>query len=76
MAVLWFSPGSPVSSINKTDRHNITEILLKVVLSMIKPTTKKQSLTFIFIFVHFIIAIKCSSFCFVVIFFYGIYSGY
>ena len=23
----WFSPGSPVSSINKTDRHDITEIL-------------------------------------------------
>jgi hypothetical protein len=27
----WFSPGTPVSSTNKTDRHNITEILLKVV---------------------------------------------
>jgi len=26
----WFSPGPPVSSTNKTDRHNITEILLKV----------------------------------------------
>jgi hypothetical protein len=24
----WFSPGTPVSSINKTDRHDITEILL------------------------------------------------
>jgi hypothetical protein len=22
----WFSPGPPVSSTNKTDRHNITEI--------------------------------------------------
>jgi hypothetical protein len=31
----WFSPGTPVSSINKTDRHNITEILLKVALSII-----------------------------------------
>jgi len=29
----WFSSGSPVSSTNKTDRHNITEILLKVVLN-------------------------------------------
>jgi hypothetical protein len=28
-----FSPGSPLSSINKTDRHDITEILFKVVLS-------------------------------------------
>jgi hypothetical protein len=26
----WFTPGTPVSSTNKTDRHNITEILLKV----------------------------------------------
>ena len=29
----WFSPGTPVSSTNKTDRHDITEILLKVALS-------------------------------------------
>jgi len=26
----WFSPGTPVSSTNKTARHDITEILLKV----------------------------------------------
>jgi hypothetical protein len=26
----WFSPGPPVSSNNKTDRHHINEILLKV----------------------------------------------
>jgi len=26
----WFTPGTPVSSTNKTDRHDITEILLKV----------------------------------------------
>ena len=31
----WFSPCPPVSSINKTDRHDITEILLKVVLNTI-----------------------------------------
>ena len=28
----WFSPGTLVSSTNKTDRHGITEILLKVAL--------------------------------------------
>jgi hypothetical protein len=28
------SPGTPVSSNNKTDRHEITEILLKVALSI------------------------------------------
>jgi hypothetical protein len=29
---LWFSPGTLVSSTNKTDHHNITEILLNLVL--------------------------------------------
>jgi hypothetical protein len=31
----WFSPGTSVSSINKTARHNITEIVLKVALNTI-----------------------------------------
>ena len=31
----WFSPCTPVSSTNKTDRNDITEILLKVVLNTI-----------------------------------------
>ena len=31
----WFSPGSPVSSTNKTDRHDLTEILLKVSINTI-----------------------------------------
>jgi hypothetical protein len=29
----WFSPGTPVSSTNKTGRHDIAEILLKVALN-------------------------------------------
>jgi hypothetical protein len=33
-----FSPCPPISSINKTDRHDITEILLKVALNTIKQT--------------------------------------
>ena len=33
----WFSPGTPVSSTNKIDCHDITEILLKVALNTIKP---------------------------------------
>ena len=36
----WFSPGTLVYSTNKTDRHDITEILLKVALNTIKPTNK------------------------------------
>ena len=34
-AGLWFSPGTPVSSTNKPDCHNIAEILLKVTLNTI-----------------------------------------
>jgi len=31
----WFSPGTSVSSTNKADRHDITQILLTVALSII-----------------------------------------
>ena len=31
----WFSPGTPVSFTNKTDRHDITEKLLKMALNTI-----------------------------------------
>ena len=34
----WFYPDHPVFSSNKTDHHDITEILLKVTLSTIKQT--------------------------------------
>jgi hypothetical protein len=34
----WFSPGTLVSPTNKTRRHNITEILLKVALNTINQT--------------------------------------
>jgi hypothetical protein len=36
----WFSLGTPVSSTNKTDHHNITEILLKMALNTIKSTNQ------------------------------------
>ena len=39
----WFSPGTSVSSTNKTDRHDITEILLKVVLNTIALTQEGQT---------------------------------
>jgi hypothetical protein len=38
-----FSPGPPVSSNNKTDRYDITEILLKVVFNTIKQTKQTFS---------------------------------
>jgi len=34
----WFSPGTPVSSTNKIDRQDITDILLKVALNIINLT--------------------------------------
>jgi hypothetical protein len=38
-----FRPGTPVSSTNKTDRHDITEILLKVALNTIILTLHRNS---------------------------------
>jgi hypothetical protein len=35
--LMWFSPGTLVSSTNKTDRHDIAEILLKVAFDNITP---------------------------------------
>ena len=35
MTCQWFSPGAPVSSTNKIDRHDITEMLLIAALSTI-----------------------------------------
>ncbi len=34
----WSSPGTPVSSTNKTDLHDIAQILLKVALNTISLT--------------------------------------
>ena len=44
----WFSRGSPVSSTNETDNHDMTEMLLKVAVSFIggaNRSTWKKSLT-------------------------------
>jgi hypothetical protein len=38
----WFSPGTPVSSTNKTDQHDITEILLKVTLNTLTHTSQTK----------------------------------
>jgi hypothetical protein len=39
----WFSAGTPASSTNKTDRHDITEILLKVMLRTINQTNHQST---------------------------------
>ncbi len=38
----WFSPGTQISSTNKTNCHDITEILLKVALNTITLTLLKS----------------------------------
>jgi len=40
----WFSLGTPVSSTNKTDRHDIAEILLKVVLNTHNNNPNKETI--------------------------------
>ena len=46
----WFSPGTPVSSTNKTYRHDIPEILLKVALNTITITlTPHLNLSFVLV---------------------------
>jgi hypothetical protein len=51
----WFSPGPTVSSTNKTDHHDITEILLKVALMTTKQTIKVNfyKMFFLMVFVMF-----------------------
>jgi len=41
--VRWFSPGTPISSTYKTDRHDITGILLNVALNTITLTQCSNS---------------------------------
>jgi hypothetical protein len=41
---LCYSQDPSISSINKTDRHDITEILLKVVINTIKQTKRNPNL--------------------------------
>jgi hypothetical protein len=45
----WFSPGTLVSSTNKTDHHHVAEILLKVTLNTITLTitTKRDNEDFL-----------------------------
>ena len=52
--VLWFSPGPSVSSTNKINRHDITEILLKVALNTIKQTNINDS-----DWNHFVLPVLC-----------------
>jgi hypothetical protein len=42
------TPGTPVSSTNKTDRHDVIEILLKVALSTIDQTKANIETVFVF----------------------------
>ena len=54
MAGRWFSPRTPVSFTNKTDHHDITELLLKVALNTTTLTLKSLYLHFVVLVVSFI----------------------
>ena len=41
----WFSPGTSVSSTNKTDRYDLNEIVLKVTLNIINQPTNMEAIT-------------------------------
>ena len=58
----WFSSGIPVTSTNKTDRHNITEIALKVALNTIKLTLVLPN--HLFVFHVFKMSISIDELCF------------
>ena len=69
----WFSPGIPVFSTNKTDRNDITEILLEVALNNINQTNQlvlRVSMfaslpIFRFDFLLWVTNFLASTFCFV-----------
>ena len=63
----WFSLSTPVSSANKTELHNIAEILLKVALATITPNPKQSCLDIYFLLnSHFLLMLNP----FVVVFFF------
>ena len=51
---LWFSPGTPASSITKTGRHDIAEILLKVALKHQKSNQIHTCVSYYFLFLFFL----------------------
>ena len=54
MAGQWFSLGTPVSSTNKTDHNDITEILLKVALNTIKQPSMVSRVTLVLVELPFL----------------------
>ena len=54
----WFTPGTAVISTNKTDRHNIIEILLKEALKTITPNNYYERFIFLLNDTEFIRRVK------------------
>ena len=54
----WFSPGTPVTPTNKTELHDIAEILLKVPLNTINKPTKQPKFKLIILMTQISIGIR------------------
>jgi hypothetical protein len=74
---LWFSMGKSVSSTNKIDRHDITEILLKVVLntitlSLLNHTLQKLHMIYLYLILptQFTLGLKKILNCFIYLSYY------
>jgi hypothetical protein len=48
----WFSPGTPISSTNKTDRHDITDINILILPSQTEADLFDHHITGLLVEVH------------------------
>ena len=78
----WFSPGAAVSSTNKTDHHDIAEILLKVALNTINLTwtyfrqwTQMKSVKFQSNWPHTMFFMIIDEMCWMSLIFYLLFLG-
>ena len=54
----WFSLGTPVSSTNNTDCHDVTVILLKMALNTIKQTNKRSLVWLVIDILYYSISLR------------------
>jgi hypothetical protein len=60
----WLSSGTPASSLTKTGRHELVEILVKVALNAKSPSIKNRYFSFMFWVCYVYIVIAIAGTCF------------